>query len=369
MVCKRCVLDSTVSEIEFDKSGYCNYCTEYLSRKDSILKGPKELNKMLAKFRTSKARYSCIVGISGGLDSSFLLYIAVKLGLNPLAVHIDTGWNTEISVCNIESLTKKLKVDLKTFVLDWEQFKKLQISYLKAGVIDVEFPTDHYYLAALYKMANESNIKYILTGNNYISEGIMPSCWIHNKGDTLNMLDIHKTFGNHAPLNNLPTMTLAKRFYYYNIKRLENIFLLNYLNYNRADARKKLINECDWKEHPVKHGESIFTRFYHRYILPVRFKVDYRKAHLSSLVCNSQITRDEALKILESKIVEDALVENDQAYILKKLNLSEADFINLMNQPVRSHLEFKSEVKIKKTYNFLANTCRLNGLLKTSNRH
>lgn len=369
MVCKRCVLDNTVSEIQFDENGFCNYCTEYLSRKHAILKGSDELNKVLAKLKVSKKKYSCIVGVSGGLNSSFLLYKSVTLGLNPLAIHIDTGWNTEVSVNNIETLTKKLNVDLKTFVLDWEQFKKLQISYLKAGVIDVEFPTDHYYLSALYKMADDLNIKYILTGNNYISEWIMPSCWIHNKGDTLNMLDIYKNFGDKTPLNNLPTMSLFKRFYYYNVKKIENIFLLNYLNYNRAEAKKTLMSDCDWKEYPVKHGESIFTRFYQRYILPNRFKVDYRKAHLSSLVCNSQISRAEALNNLESKILEDDLLESDKAYVLKKLNLPEVDFDNFMRLPVRSHLDFKSEIKIKKTYNFLINSLKLNRLLKTSNRH
>ena len=371
MVCKRCVLDSTVCEIQFDKNGFCNYCTNYLSRKNSILKGSEELDKVLTKLKSSKSKskYSCIVGISGGLDSSYLLYKSIELGLNPLAVHIDTGWNTEVSVNNIETITKKLNIDLKTFVLDWQQFKKLQISYLKAGVVDIEFPTDHYYQSALYKMANDLNIKYILTGNNYISEGIMPSCWIHNKGDTLNMLDIHKKFGNNTPLNNLPTLTLIKRFYYYNIKKIENVFLLNYLNYNREDAKKILINECGWKEYPVKHGESIFTRFYHRYILPNRFKIDYRKAHLSSLICNSQITRSEALNNLQSKIVEGDLLEKDKTYVLKKLDLSENDFNDFMKLPVRSHLDFKSEVKIKKAYNFLINSLNLKSVLKTSNRH
>jgi N-acetyl sugar amidotransferase len=369
MVCKRCVLDSTVYDIQFDENGFCNYCNDYLSKKNSILKGSDELNKVLEKLKSSNRKHYCIVGVSGGLDSSFLLYKAVELGLNPLAVHIDTGWNTEVSANNIETLTKKLDVDLRTFVLDWEQFKKLQISYLKAGVIDVEFPTDHYYQSALYKMANDLNIRYILTGHNYISEGIMPLCWIHNKGDTLNMLDIYKKFGDNTPLNNLPTMTLIKRFFYYNIKKIENIFLLNYLSYNRSEAKEILMKECDWKEYPVKHGESIFTRFYHRYILPNRFKVDYRKAHLSSLICNSQITRIDALKNLELKIVEDDFLVNDKAYVLKKLNLSEIDFNNFMNLPARSHLDFKSEVRIKKFYNVVINTLNLKSILKTSNRH
>ncbi|MGZ3865971.1 MAG: N-acetyl sugar amidotransferase [Bacteroidia bacterium] len=369
MVCKRCVLDDTVQDIQFDKNGYCNYCTDYLRKKKSILKGSNELEEILSKLKNSKGKYNCIVGVSGGLDSSFLLYKTIKLGLKPLAVHIDTGWNTEVSVNNIDALTKKFNIDLKTHVLDWEQFKKLQISYLKAGVIDLEFPTDHYYLAGLYKISNDLNIRYILTGNNYVSEGIMPSCWIHNKGDTLNMLDIHDKFGDKTSLNKLPTITLAKRFYYYNIKRIENIFLLNYLSYDRKNAKEILKKECNWREYPVKHGESIFTRFYHRYILPTRFKVDYRKAHLSSLICNSQITREEALIQLESPIIETELLETDKAYVLKKLNIPDSEFAQIMNLPERKHLDFKSEIKIKKVYNDCIDFLRLKYFLKTSNRH
>jgi N-acetyl sugar amidotransferase len=369
MECKRCVLDDSVSDIKFDENGFCNYCTEYLLKSKSILKNTEELSKILLKLKSTNSKYNCIVGISGGLDSSFLLYKAVELGLNPLAVHIDTGWNTEVSNQNIKAVTVQLNINLKTVVLDWEQFKQLQISYLKAGVIDLEFPTDHYYLSALYKVASDLNIKYILTGNNYVSEGIMPSCWIHNKGDTLNMLDIYKKFGNKTPLNNLPTLTLGRKFYYYNIKKIENIFLLNYLSYNREAAKKILISACGWKEYPIKHGESIFTRFYQRYILPKRFNVDYRRAHLSSLICNSQITRSEALKILELEIIDKELLKNDKAFILKKLNLSEDDLTKYINLPLRKHLEFKSEIKIKKVYNSFVSLLKLYGFLKISNRH
>ncbi len=369
MICSRCVLDSTLGEIHFDEYGICNYCRDYCKKKDSILKNRAELDKLIVRLSSGGAGYSCIVGVSGGLDSSFLLYKAVQLGLRPLAVHIDTGWNTNVSTENIKAVTERLKVDLKTFVLEWEQFKQIQIAYLKAGVIDIEFPTDHYYLSGLYKMASDLNIKYILTGNNYASEGIMPACWIHNKGDTINMLDIYERFGNKSSLNKLPTMTLSKRFYYYNIKKIENIFMLNYLDYNREQAKNILINSLGWKEHPVKHGESIFTRFYQRYILPRRFKIDYRKAHLSSLICNSQITRSSALECLTSDITESDFLEQDKLYVLKKLGLSESDFDSLMSMTIRSHTDFRSEIAIKKTYNKLIATFRLNRFLKISNRH
>ena len=369
MECKRCVLDDTISDIKFDENSYCNYCTEYLSKKSNILKDSKELDNIIFKIKSQNKKYNCIVGISGGLDSSFLLYNAVKYGLKPLAVHIDTGWNTEISVRNIETITKKMNVDLKTIVLDWEQFKHLQIAYLKSGVIDIEFPTDHYYLSALYKIANDLNIKYLVTGNNFVSEGIMPDCWIHNKGDTLNMLDIHKKFGNNSSLNKLPTLTLIRKFYYYNIKKIENIFLLNYLNYNREKAKEFIKTEFDWKDYPIKHGESIFTRFYQRFILPNRFKVDIRKAHYSSLICNNQISRDEAKLKLESDSINNDLLTNDRLYILKKFNLSENEFNLYMSMPKRSHFDFKSEIKIKRFYNSLITYFKLSYFLKISNRH
>ncbi|MBS1646877.1 MAG: N-acetyl sugar amidotransferase [Bacteroidetes bacterium] len=369
MECKRCVLDTTVSDIQFYEDGFCNYCTDYLTKRSIILKESNELKILLRTFKLINQKYNCIVGVSGGLDSSFLLYKTVELGLKPLAVHIDTGWNTEISFNNILAITTKLNVDLKIFTLDWDQFKELQIAYLKSGVIDIEFPTDHYYLSALYKVASDLNIKHIITGNNYVSEGIMPNCWIHNKGDAMNMLDIYKVFGSNTSLHKLPTLTLIKKFYYYNIKKIENIFLLNYLSYHRDEAKKILTKECNWKEYPIKHGESIFTRFYQRYILPKRFNIDIRKAHLSSLICNNQITKKEALKILETDIIDETLLKNDKDFILKKLELSQEDFDKMMASPINSHFNFKSEIKIKKIYNTLTKAFLFRHFLKISNRH
>lgn len=370
MKCNTCVLDDTVPGITFDSNGNCNYCSDYLIRKSNIFKSEKELHILLDKLQLKKKKYNCIVGISGGLDSSFLLYKCVKLGLTPLAVHVDTGWNTERAVQNIESLTRELNVDLETFVLDWEQFKQVQIAFLRSGVVDIEIPTDHYYLAALYKTASQHNIKYIFTGNNFSSEGIMPEGWTHNKGDTLNMIDIYKKFGNGSSIANLPTLTLTKRFYYYNLKKIENVFLLNYLEYNREKAMEELIKETSWRIHPMKHGESIFTRFYHRYILPYRFKIDIRKAHLSAMICSNQITREEALCILKNERLQQDIIDNDLAYVLKKLNLSEFEFYAMMAQPVKSHFDFKSEIQIKKIYNYLISLpFGFNFFLRTSNRH
>lgn len=370
MRCKRCVLDDTVPNIYYDEQGCCNYCTDFLKKKSSVLHDAAALANLVRKIKRSNAKYNCIVGISGGLDSSYLLYSAVKAGLKPLAVHIDTGWNTETAVSNIERLTKELKVDLKTYVLDWEQFKQVQIAFLRSGVIDIEIPTDHYYLAALYKIASDNNLHFILTGNNFSSEGIMPEGWNHNKGDTKNMLDIYKKYGNNSSINKLPTLTLAKRFYYYNIKKIENVFFLNYIDYNRDKAKLILEKETSWIAYPVKHGESVFTRFYHRYILPNRFNVDIRKAHLSAMICNNQTERSEALEILNHEKIDDNLINEDKNYVLKKLGLSEFEFFAMMAQSVKSHFDFKSELKIKALYNSLINMpIGLHYLLKISNRH
>lgn len=207
--CSNCVLDGTVEDISFDENGLCNYCQEYSEKQKKNIFSETALRLLVANLRKKKGKYDCIVGISGGLDSSFLLHTVKELGLRPLAVHCDSGWNSESATANIETLTKKLDVDLHTFVVNWQEFKELQRAYLRSGVIDLEFPTDHIYIAALFSVAEKMKIKTIFTGNNLWSEGIMPACWIHNKGDTLNMTDIYRRNGQ-KPLKLLPLMSLKR---------------------------------------------------------------------------------------------------------------------------------------------------------------
>jgi len=236
-------------------------------------------------------------------------------------------------------------------VVNWEEFKDLQRAYLKAGVIDLEFPTDHVYLAALFFAADKFNIKTIFTGNNLWSEGIMPDCWIHNKGDALNMTDIYKKQSKLKILKHLPVLGLKRKFYYYNIKRIKNIFLLNYINYNRDEALKELEHLYQWRQHVTKHGETIYTRFYHRYILPRRFNIDIRKAHLSSQICCGHVTKEEALEQLSREIYPVEVMESDKAFILKKLEITDAEFRRMMNMKRVSHHEYRSETKLKALYN------------------
>ena len=351
--CENCILDNTVEDISFNEKGVCNYCEGYHDRKSKHSYSKADLEALVQRVKKPDQKYDCIVGISGGLDSSYLLHKAKQLGLNPLAVHCDSGWNSETASHNIEILTKKLNVDLYTYVVDWDEFKSLQKACLKAGVIDLEFPTDHVYLAALFFAADKYNIKTIFTGNNLWSEGIMPDCWIHNKGDSLNMTDIYKKQSKLKVLRHLPVLGLKRKFYYYNICRIKNIFLLNYLNYDRSAALKELQDVYNWQQHVTKHGETIYTRFYHRYILPKRFNIDIRKAHLSSLICCGQITKDEALNQLSQEIYPTEVMEADKKYILKKLDITEAEFGSMMNMKRVSHTAYRSETRLKIIYNRL----------------
>jgi N-acetyl sugar amidotransferase len=366
--CTNCVLDGTVEDISFNENGICNYCEEYVEKQGKHLVNGNGLNALISRVKKARGEYNCIVGISGGLDSSYLLHFVKESGLNPLAVHCDSGWNSETASENIHIMTKQLDVDLYTFVINWEEFKELQKAYLRAGVIDLEFPTDHVYVAALFSVAKKYNIKTIFTGNNLWSEGVMPNCWIHNKGDTLNMLDIYRRNSGGRRLDSIPVITILRKFYYYNICRIKNVFLLNYTNYNRDIASEILKSKYDWRDHPTKHGETIFTRFYHRYILPKRFNIDIRKAHLSSLICCGQISREAALEKLKEDVYPTELMNTDKKYVLKKFNLSESEFERMMGMKRINHNNYKSEQSLKRLYNRLRNLpFGLNSILNISN--
>jgi N-acetyl sugar amidotransferase len=337
------------SNIIFDKNGYCNYCNHYYNiiapNKTSL--NLKESNNYILKLideikkENSGKAYDCLVGISGGTDSAYLIHKLIELGLKPLAVHYDNGWNSETATQNIELLLKKLNVDLFTYVNDWEEFKDLQISFLKAGVIDIELLTDQAIIALLYNMSVKFNTKYIFTGHNTATESILPQHWYHWKLDVLNIKSIHKKFGT-KKIKTYPTITFWQQYYHLKFRKTKMISLLNYIDYNKNEAQKILSEKYDWKNYGYKHNESIFTRFYQNYILPVKFGVDKRKAHLSSLICSGQITREEALEEMKKKIWETEETLKDKEYVLKKLDISVEKFDKWMKSPPVSHFEFKS---------------------------
>ena len=344
-------MDTSDLDIKFDENGTCNNCREYEEKvKKRVFKGKEgeeKLNKILdeIKEKGKNKKYNCVVGFSGGTDSSYVMYLVKKLGLRALAVHLDNGWNSKTATRNISKLLKKLNVNLYTYVIDWEEFKDLQLAYLKASVIDIEALTDHAIKAAMYKAANEYGIKFIITGINLATEGIIPKDWGHHKNDYANIIDIYKKFGT-KELKTYPILTISKRFYYQIIKNIRVIEILNYVDYNKKDAQKLLKEEFGWDDYGGKHRESTFTHFFQSYILPRKFGVDKRRAHLSSLVLAGEISRDEALKEIEKPIYNEEELKREREYIMRKFGLSEEEFEKLMNLPIKSHYYYKSNEKL-----------------------
>lgn len=363
-ICKRCVMDTTSNSIEFDKNGICNYCKEYYVKvKERILsstENKKQLNEIVADIKRKgvNKKYDCIVGISGGLDSTYLLYLAKKFGLRPLAVHLDNGWGSRVSVKNISKAIKALSVDLYTYVINWEEVRDLQLAYLKASVVDMETISDQAIKATLYNVANEKNIKYILTGISFLTEGIMGKGWTHSKSDYVNIKDIHNKFGT-IKLKSYPFLHLIDRVYFQGIRNIRTIEVLNYVDYKVESAKKIVSEKCGWEAYERKHGESFFTRFYQEYLLPRKFNIDKRKAHLSALICASQLKREKALKELEKPLYKDEELKKDKEFVLRKWGLSKEEFEDLMNLPIKSHYDYKSNNyffrRVRKFYQFVWN--------------
>ena len=347
--CKKCVMDTSDKNIIFNKDGICNHCLEAEGILESIKIAEEESNKMLKEI-TNKIRkdaknneYDSIIGLSGGVDSSYVAYIAKKYGLNPLAVHFDNGWNSEIAVSNIKNIVDICKFDLETYVINWKEFRDLQRSFLKAGVVDIEMLTDHAISAAIFKIAKKHNVKYILTGSNKATEHGMPKSWVHRKQDFKNIKSIHKKFGE-VPLKTYPhTSTLE----FYAIKffglGLTNVDFLNKLIYKKNDVIKVLEKELKWKNYGGKHYESIFTKFYQAYILPNKFNMDKRRVHLSALIRNQEISREEAIIELQKLIYKEEELKIDKEYVLKKLGFTNKEFDTIMTDKPCEHLDYGSD--------------------------
>jgi len=349
--CSKTVMDNIADpNITFDKNGVCNYYYEYFElEKKHIKKGKEGLDFFNQKIEEIKAagkgkEYDCIVGLSGGVDSSYLAYLAKQHNLRPLIVHFDNGWNSELAVKNIERIVTKLDYDLHTYVINWEEFKDIQLAYLKASVIDIEAITDHAIVATLYKIAAKHKIHYSLNGYNIVTEAILPNAWVFDKQDAVNIKAIHKKYGS-VKLKTFPFFEAWKKRYYNIALKIESVPILNYIDYNKDAVKNTLITELDWKDYGGKHYESIWTRFYQGYILPEKFKVDKRKAHLSTLICSGQITKEEALEELKKPISDQKQLASDKDFVLKKLGLSEQEFDNLMKLPIHQHTDFETELK------------------------
>lgn len=357
VICNRCVMDTSASDISFNSQGCCNFCTDSLNYmnmfKEHFSNGEAKLNSLIDTIkRDGKGKdYDCIVGVSGGLDSSYVLYKTKEFGLRPLAVHLDNNWNSELAVNNIERLVKYLNVDLYTHVIDWQEFKDLQLAFIKSNVIDIEMLTDHALIALLYKAAKDNNCRYILAGTNTASEGMtFPKEWNHFKIDLPNILDIYRKFGNGIKLRTFPMMSLTRYLLYKYMDKILWTSILNYLDYRKDDAAKEMLT-IGWKPYEKKHYESIFTRFYQGYILPKKYNVDKRRIHYSTLICSGQMTREQALFELQNDCYEDIdLLNQDKEYVLKKLNITSEAFQTYLETPGELHSRFASN---EKYYNLL----------------
>jgi len=341
-------MDTSDPEITFDENSVCNHCYSYKERIQNDLHldelGQRHLNSVISgiKAKYANRQYDCLIGVSGGVDSTYVAYMAKKIfGLRPLAVHFDNGWNSALAVKNIEQILNHLDVDLFTYVVDWSEFRDLQLSFIKASVINWEIPTDHGITALLYRIAAKKNIKYILGGGNIATEAIMPMSWAFYARDLRHIKSVHRRFGT-KPLKTFPTMSMKRFLYYTFVKGIKWFPLLNYVNYDNESVMKLIQGELGWKYYGGKHYESIFTRIYQGYILAEKYGVDKRRAHLSTLVNSGQMTRDEALQELDKPKYDPEQYAWDFQFFLKKFELSEKQFRELFERPIQPHKAYGS---------------------------
>lgn len=348
--CTRCVMNESANDIHFDALGQCNYCTDMINKLKNFQ--PSDPDALKIKFdnllsRVKKSgkgkRYDCIVGVSGGADSAYVLYLAKQHGLRPLAVHMDNGWNSELAVNNIENLVRKLGVDLYTHVINWQEYRALQQAFFDADVIDIELLYDNAMLAVNYQLATKYGIHYILAGTNTTTEGMrMPTQWNWFKFDKKNIRAIARR--SNAKIKSMPTLSVLEYAWYRFVRHIQWIDFLDYVDYYKPKCLQELQEKIGYRPYPYKHYESIFTRFYQGYLLPKKFGVDKRRLHLSTLICSGQMKREEAKKLLEeSPYPEVDDLKSDIDYFLKKMNWSENDLdLYLARKPI-PHEQYPSE--------------------------
>ena len=366
-ICTNCVMDTTDPNIEFDAAGVCDHCrtfyTEILPNWHTDERGRRELDQLVAQIkREGEGRdFDCIIGMSGGIDSSYLTYLAKEeLGLRPLVFHVDAGWNSQEAVNNIEKLVDKLGLDLYTEVIDWEEMRDLQLAFFKSGVPHIDTPQDHAFFATMYKFAEEHNVRYILTGANYSTECVRnPVEWMYYQSDSTQLKDIHRKHGT-RPLKTFPLTSILKhKVWLRYVRRIQVVRPLNYVPYIKADAMKLLIERFGWQPYPQKHFESRFTKFYESYWLPKKFGYDVRKVQYSSLILTHQMTREEALEKLKTPPYDEATIHREIEFVAAKLGITVAELNSYLEGPSRTFRDYRSQ---KDIYKVGARVLRLMGV-------
>jgi N-acetyl sugar amidotransferase len=341
-------MDTTDPDISFDNSGICNHCREFelTTRRHWFPneEGRARWGKIADHIKEAGAgnEYDCILGLSGGVDSSYLALKVHEWGLRPLVVHVDAGWNSELAVANIEKVVKHCGFDLHTHVVDWEEMRDLHLAYLRAGVANQDVPQDHVFFASLYHFATSNGIRYILSGGNLATEGIFPKAWHGPAMDAINLKSIHKRFGI-APLKSYSTVSFFDYYIWYPfIKKMRTVRPLNYMPYNKTEAVNELVRTIGWRAYGRKHGESLFTKLFQNYYLPAKFGYDKRLPHYSSLIVSGQMSREEALERLREPLYDPNELETDIAYFCKKLRISRPEFDGFIAAPRHDYSEFQT---------------------------
>jgi len=347
--CSRCIMDTTDPEISFDKNGYCNHCTNFFMKQKfemfPYIQDKRKLSILLEKIRYAgkNKKYDCVIGLSGGVDSSYLAYKSKGWGLRPLFIHVDAGWNSKTSEENIRRIVEYCGFDLYIYTVDWKEMRDLQNSYLRAAIANQDVPQDHVFFAVLFKKCAEFGITYWLSGHNIATESILPSAWGYNAMDSSQLLAIHKKYGT-VPLKSYLYLTPAEYLMYYrgiqDKYKIECVYPLNFIDYNVINAKMIMQSSFKWTDYGKKHYESCFTKFFQAYYLPTKFGYDKRKAHLSSLIVSGIISRDEALSEMKNKLYTEEELIKDKYFILDKLGLSDKEFDDIMSLPNKHYSDY-----------------------------
>jgi len=351
-ICTRCVMDTTDPEITFDEAGVCNHCCQF----DEVTskgwfpneEGQMRLSGIVDQIRMAgrNQEYDCIIGLSGGVGSSFTALKAHEWNLRPLVVHVDTGWNSELAVANIEKIVKYCGYNLFTHVVDWEEMRDLQLAYLRAGVANQDVPQDHIIFASMYHFAIKHDLRYIISGGNTASESIFPDAWLFYAMDAINLKAIHRKYGE-RPLKTYNTISYFDYYLWYPfVKKMRVVRPLNFMSYNKSAAIEELSCKVGWRAYGRKHGESFFTKIFQNYYLPTKFGYDKRLPHLSSLIVSGQITRDDALRELQEPLYDSRDLENDISYFCTKMCISRKQFDEFMTAPAHHYTDYPNGDRI-----------------------
>jgi N-acetyl sugar amidotransferase len=360
-ICTRCVMDTSDMDIVFDEKGQCNHCTKFIENKSKVtyVKGisEKTLETIITnvKAKGKGKKYDCLMGISGGVDSCYAVYLAKKWGLNPLLMHMDNGWNSDIAVKNIKSLVQKLGVDYVSYVIDWQEFREVQLGFLKSSSVDLEVPTDIAIPASLYETASKYNISYLVSGGNATSEGILPLTWGYHVMKDMKMYKYIVSKFSKVKLKKVPHVSILGEIYYKFVKNIKTIYPLSYIDYDKDKAKEFLKAEFGWEEYGGKHHESKITAFWQSYAMPVKYNMDYRRATFSSKICAGHLSREDALEELKALPYNPDTIDDMKQYIAKKYQITNEELERCLALPPKTYKDFPNN---KKLIDFVMDTYR-----------